>query len=104
MFSSLVFAQLANGIQAQKEREPFFRNVRKSLTINPAIFVALLLSLTLQGTAIYIYPSFFSATPLTLNLWVYPLYSFLFSFSSVEIIKWIGWPSEQTHPAGHNRG
>jgi Ca2+-transporting ATPase len=95
MFSSIVFAQLANGIQAQKEREPFFRNVRNSLTINPAIFIALPLSIMLQGVSIYIYPSLFSSVPITIDLWVYPLYSFLFAFASVETIKWFGWPSEQ---------
>jgi Ca2+-transporting ATPase len=95
MFSSLVFAQLANGIQAQKEREPFFHNLRKSFTINPAIFVALVLSLSLQWTAIYLVPSFFSSVPLEIDLWVYPLLSFLFAFLSVEMIKWIGWPSER---------
>jgi Ca2+-transporting ATPase len=95
MLSSLVFAQLANGIQAQKESEPFFCNVRNSLTINPAIFIALSISLMLQGASIYLYPSLLSCVPITIDLWVYPLYSFLFAFASVETIKWIGWPSEQ---------
>jgi Ca2+-transporting ATPase len=89
MVSSLVFAQLANGIQAQKEDEPFFYNVRNSLTINPSIFIALFLCSILQGASIYLFPSLLSSVPISFDLWVYPLYSFLFSFASVETYKWI---------------
>src|SRR5690606_33670113 len=48
LFTCVVVAQWANGIQAQKETEPFFKNLWLSLTINPFIFLGIGVGITLQ--------------------------------------------------------
>jgi P-type Ca2+ transporter type 2C len=89
VFTSVVTAQWANGVQAQKEREPFFFHLSKSFTINPLIYLGLGISLLLQCGALYLLPDLFHVVPITLDLWIYPLMSFGASFLLVEIRKWI---------------
>jgi Ca2+-transporting ATPase len=88
MFTSFVCFQWFNGIQAQKEREPFFRNVRRSVTINPLIFAGVGAGLLLQLAALYLVPDWFGAVPLTPDQWVYPLGLSLIAFMIVETFKW----------------
>lgn len=89
IFTCTVAAQWANGIQSQKEREPFFKNFRRSLAINPLIFAGISAGLALQLIALYVFPSDFSSEPLTWNDWLYPATTFLFAFTFVEIRKWV---------------
>lgn len=89
MFTSVVVAQWANGIQAQKEAEPFFKNITKSLTINPLIFLGLAAGIALQCFAIYLAPKLFHSVPMNLEHWKYPAFIFLAAFGLVEIRKWI---------------
>lgn len=91
IFTSIVLPQWANGIQAQKEYEPFFYSLRKSFFINPIAFLALPIGLLLQCTALYAIPQLFKSTPLPLHLWIFPLASFCFAFGIVELRKWIRW-------------
>ena len=87
-FTSVVFAQWMNGIQAQKEKQPFFKDIRKSLTINPYIFVGVGVGVVLQLSVIYLMPGVFSVVPLALEHWVYVLLMTVFAFGIVEIRKW----------------
>ena len=89
MFTCVASAQWANGIQAQKEEEPFFKNVKKSVTINPYIFCGLGLGFVLQILAIYLVPHWFHSVPLEFMHWKYPAMIFLGSFALVELEKWI---------------
>jgi Ca2+-transporting ATPase len=89
IFTSIVFAQLANGIQAQKEFEPFFKNIDLSFSINPYLFIVLALGIGLQLIAIYLIPSWFHIEPLPLTLWKYPVFLFFISFGLVEVKKWV---------------
>ena len=89
IFTSLAAAQWANGIQAQKEEEPFFKNVAKSFAINPFIFLGAGLGILLQCFALFFAPKLFHATPLSLEHWKYPLLVFAVAFGVVEIRKWI---------------
>lgn len=89
MFTSVVVAQWANGIQAQKESEPFFKNIRNSFTINPYIYLGAAMGALLQCFAIYIAPQLFHSTPLTLQEWKYPALIFLAAFGIVELRKWV---------------
>ncbi len=89
MFTSIVIAQWANGIHAQKENEPFFKNINKSFAINPYIFLGALLGAFLQYFAIYITPKLFHSTPLSLQEWKYPALIFLVAFGIVELRKWV---------------
>ena len=89
IFTSIVLAQLANGVQSQKETEPFFKNIRQSFSINPYLLPALGIGFLLQWTALYAIPSWFHVEYLPLALWKYPLSIFCTAFLFVEAKKWI---------------
>jgi len=89
IFTSVVMAQWANGIQAQKESEPFFKNIRRSFSINPLIFAGVAGGIVLQMGAIYVFPKHLKAAPLDAAHWVYPITAFVFAFFLVEARKWI---------------
>jgi P-type Ca2+ transporter type 2C len=91
MFTSVVCFQWFNGIQAQKEHEPFFVNIRRSLTINPLIFLGVGAGLILQLAALYLVPDWFGAVALSWNAWVYPVGLSILAFLVVEAIKWYEW-------------
>ncbi|RPJ54346.1 MAG: HAD family hydrolase [Methanobacteriota archaeon] len=88
LFTAFVAFQWFNGIQAQKEHEPFFMNVRRSLTINPLIFLGVFIGLALHLCAIYLVPSWFNAVPLAPEDWIYVGLLSLVAFALVEAIKW----------------
>jgi len=88
IFTAFVVFQWCNGIQAQKEHEPFFLNIRRSLTINPLIFLSVLIGLALQLAAIYGVPSWFNAVPLAPEHWAYVALLSVVAFTVVETIKW----------------
>ncbi|MCU0861836.1 MAG: HAD-IC family P-type ATPase, partial [Methanomassiliicoccales archaeon] len=87
VFTSVVVAQWVNGIQAQKEREPFFVNVRRSFSINPYVYAAVGVGLLLQLAAVYLLTDWFSTVPMDLEHWVYVLMIALVSFAAVEARK-----------------
>lgn len=89
IFTCVVVAQWANGIQAQKETEPFFKNVLHSFTINPWIYLSIGIGIILQCIAIYWVPELFHLVPMDLVYWIYPVGIFLAAFMIVEIRKWI---------------
>ncbi len=89
IFTVVVVMQWANGIQAQKEKEPFFKNVKRSFTINPYIYIGVGLGLILQFLAIYVFEDVFSSIKIPIKLWVYPILMFFIAFLLVEIRKWI---------------
>jgi len=88
-FTSVVVAQWFNGIQAQKERQPFFKDIRRSLTINPYIFIGVGAGIALQLSALYLMPDWFNVVPLSIEQWVYVAYISLFAFGIVEVRKWV---------------
>ncbi len=87
-FTSVVTAQWFNGIQAQKEDEPFFRNIGRSFRINPFIYASVALGLLLQLLVIYVIPGWFNVVPLTAEQWVYVIVSALAGFVLIELRKW----------------
>jgi Ca2+-transporting ATPase len=88
-FTTVAAAQWFNGIQAQKEREPFLRNIRRSFWINPYAYAGVGLGLILQLFAIYVVPEVFGAAPLSLEHWAYVAGFSAFSFLVVEARKLI---------------
>lgn len=88
IFTSSAAAQWANGIQSQKESEPFCKNLKSSFSINPWIFVGSGAGVLLQCAAIYIAPSLFHSTRLGAEHWIYPLLVFIAVFAFVELRKW----------------
>ncbi|MEN9343235.1 MAG: hypothetical protein RLZZ453_22 [Chlamydiota bacterium] len=89
IFTSVVVAQWANGIQAQKELEPFFKNIRRSFTINPLIFLGFGIGVILHVSAICFVPYLFHSVTMQFAVWKYPIFIFFLAFSVVEIRKWI---------------
>ncbi|MEM2213624.1 MAG: cation-transporting P-type ATPase [Candidatus Nezhaarchaeales archaeon] len=89
IFTSVVIAEWLNGFQAQKEKEPFFKNIKRSLIINPYIFVGTGIGLALQSLALYVVPDWFHVIPITLQCWGYALIVPLICFMVVEVRKWI---------------
>ncbi len=88
-FTSVVTSQWLNGIQAQQDKIPFFKNIKKALSINPYIFLGIGFGVILQLIAIYVVPYFFHSVPIGLNEWKYPLFTSFCAFFVVEIRKWI---------------
>ena len=89
IFTCVVVAQWANGIQAQKETEPFLKNIRNSFLINPWIYCGIGVGILLQCLVIYWMPELFHLVPMDLVYWLYPLGTFALSFLIVECRKWV---------------
>jgi Ca2+-transporting ATPase len=87
-FTSVVVTQWFNGIQAQLENAPFFKDLRASLVINPLIFASVGAGLLLQLTALYLLPDWFHVTPLGAEHWGYVLLSASMGFVLIELRKW----------------
>ena len=88
-FTCVVVAQWINGIQAQTQREPYLKNIKKSVLINPYIFVGISLGVILQIFAIYAANGVFQTVPLAFEHWKYVFFIVLASFFIVEIRKWL---------------
>lgn len=89
LFTAFVIATWINGLQSLKEHEPFLKNIKRSLQINPYIFYGIGIGLLLQLFAIYALSDVFHTLPLNaeslkmiglLALWV---------FGMIEIRKWV---------------
>lgn len=87
-FCIIVTAQWINGILAQKEEEPFFRNIRSSLTINPAIWIGIGIGISLQIFALYIVPQWFHAVSPTGEMLTYIGGAAATVFGLIESYKW----------------
>ncbi|MFT7879802.1 MAG: cation-transporting P-type ATPase [Sulfurimonas sp.] len=88
LFTGLVISTWINGLQSLKENEPFLKNIKRSLHINPYIFYGIGIGLIFQLMAIYLLPGVFHTQPLDagsllmigmLSLWV---------FGMIEMRKW----------------
>ena len=90
-FCIIVVSQWVNGILAQKEEEPFFLNIRRSLTINPWIWVGISIGIVLQGIALYIVPQWFHAIPPTPEMLGYIGGATAVVFLLIEGYKWGEW-------------
>ncbi|MEA3419830.1 MAG: cation-transporting P-type ATPase [Campylobacterota bacterium] len=89
LFTAFVIATWINGLQSLKEHEPFLKNIKKSLHINPYIFYGIGIGLILQLFAIYVLPDVFHTLPLnTESLMMIGLLA-LWVFGMIEIRKWV---------------
>jgi P-type Ca2+ transporter type 2C len=87
IFTCVVVAQWVNGIQAQKEKEPFSVNVRRSFTINPYVYVGVAVGFVLQLAAVYLLNDWFSTVPMDLEQWYYVLLVVALTFIVIELRK-----------------
>ncbi len=89
LFTSFVVATWINGLQSLKEHEPFLKNIKKSLQINPYIFYGIGIGLILQLSAIYLLSDVFHTLSLDAeSLTVIGLLS-LWVFGMIELRKWV---------------
>lgn len=89
VFTSMVVAQWINGIQSQKIREPFLKNLRKSFTINPYIWLGIGIGVLLQGLVVNFFHSWFSTTPIGLTHFFLIAYVAVSIFMLIELKKWL---------------
>ena len=88
IFTVFVIATWINGLQAIKEHEPFLKNIKKSLNINPYIFYGIGIGMILQLFAIYALSDIFHTLPLDAkSLMIIGLFA-LWVFGLLEIRKW----------------
>ncbi|HEX5669999.1 MAG TPA: cation-translocating P-type ATPase C-terminal domain-containing protein, partial [Sulfuricurvum sp.] len=90
-FCIIVTSQWINGILAQKEEEPFFYNIRRSLTINPAIWIGLSIGISLQTIALYVVPHWFHAISPDVTMLTYIGSATAIIFLLIESYKWGEW-------------
>jgi Ca2+-transporting ATPase len=89
LFTAFIIATWMNGLQSLKEHEPFLKNVKKSLQINPYIFYGIGLGIVLQLCAIYLMSDIFHTLPLdTESLMIIGIMA-LWVFGMIEIRKWV---------------
>ena len=89
LFTAFVIATWVNGLQSLKEHEPFLKNIKKSLQINPYIFYGIGIGLALQLFAIYLLSDVFHTLPLNaVSLTMIGLMT-LWVFGMIEIRKWV---------------
>ncbi len=87
-FTSLIVIQWLHGFQAIIS-QPFFKNIKKSLTINPYMYLGILVGVVLQLLVTYLFPNWLHTMPLTLSDWGIILGTSFIFFAIIEIKKWI---------------
>jgi len=90
-FCIIVTSQWVNGILAQKEEEPFFYNVRRSITINPTIWIGIGIGLVLQVVALYVVPAWFHAVSPDGEMLAWIGAATAMVFILIESYKWLEW-------------
>jgi Ca2+-transporting ATPase len=88
LFTAFVIATWINGLQSLKEHEPFLRNIKRSLQINPYIFYGIGIGSLLQLTAIYFLSDIFHTLPLNSDSILMIALLTLWVFGMIEIRKW----------------
>jgi len=88
-FTSVIFMQLANSIQAQKEHEPFFKNITASFSINPLIFLGVSIAIIIQFLALHVAGKWLTIGTFPFSLWYYPITLFFISLLWIELKKWL---------------
>jgi Ca2+-transporting ATPase len=89
IFTCVVVAQWVNGIEAQKETEPFVVNLRRSFTINPYVYLGVGVGIALQLLAIYVLDDWFSTEPMAWEEWTYVFMTVALTFLVVEARKFV---------------
>ncbi len=88
LFTAFVIATWINGLQSLKENEPFLKNIKMSLQINPYIFHGIGIGMVLQLFAIYALSDVFNTLPLNAESLTMIGLMALWVFGMIEIRKW----------------
>lgn len=87
-FTTIVAAQWVNALLIQKESEPFLKNIHRSLTINPWLWVGICIGIMLQIIALYLLPGWFHVVSPDTQMLTYSGMSLGVIFILEEGYKW----------------
>lgn len=88
VFTATIIFIWVNGLQSIKEKEPFLKDFRSSLAINPYLWLGISIGITLQGLILLFAAELFHAQMPSLNESIYILSMGLVVFFLIEIRKW----------------
>lgn len=88
VFTATIIFIWVNGLQSLKEKEPFLKDFRTSITINPYLWLGISIGITLQGLILLFAAELFHAQMPTLNESIYILSMGMVVFFLIEIRKW----------------
>ncbi|MDD2780749.1 cation-transporting P-type ATPase [Sulfuricurvum sp.] len=88
-FTTVVAAQWVNAILIQKESEPFLKNIRRSFSINPWLWVGISIGVVLQSIALFVLPEWFHVITPTAEMMGFVAMALLAIFALEEGYKWV---------------
>lgn len=88
VFTAMIVAIWVNGLQSIKEHEPFLKNIRSSLTVNPYLWAGISAGIVLQGSILIFASNLFYAELPDAAAWKDILGMAAGIFLLLEIRKW----------------
>jgi P-type Ca2+ transporter type 2C len=88
-FTTVVAAQWINALLIQKESEPFLKNIRRSVTINPWLWGGISLGIVLQSIALFVLPEWFHVVSPDAKMMGYVGIALGAIFTLEEGYKWV---------------
>jgi Ca2+-transporting ATPase len=88
-FTTVVAAQWLNALLIQKESEPFLKNIRRSVTINPWLWLGISLGIVLQSVALFVIPQWFHVVSPDAQMMGYVGIALVAIFILEEGYKWM---------------
>ncbi len=89
VFTAMIVAIWVNGFQSLKEHEPFLKNIRVSLSINPYLWIGIFIGIILQGSILVFAGEWFHAELPGVEGTFYITVMALSVFVLIELRKWI---------------
>jgi Ca2+-transporting ATPase len=89
IFNAMIIAIWVNGLHSLKEHEPFLKNIKRSLTINPYLWLGLFIGMILQISVLVFMGELFHAVLPDIIALQYILIMALAVFLLIELRKWI---------------
>lgn len=103
VFTSLVANQWIIGIQSVRDL-PFLYKPWRNFMMNPYIFMGVLIGLGLQSAAIYIFPEYIHASPLSVREWAYVGITCGLTFLTIELRKILWLLFERKYQSSTRQG
>jgi Ca2+-transporting ATPase len=91
LFSALIVATWMNGVQSLKEHEPFLKNIKTSLSINPYLWLGILIGTLLQIGILAFAGEWFHAELPNAEALVWIFWMAVSVFFLIELRKWGEW-------------
>lgn len=88
LFTALVISIWVNGLQSLKEHEPFLKNIKRSLSISPYLWLGISVGILLQSGALVFAGEWFHASVPDKEAWLDISMMVLSVFFLIELRKW----------------